>query len=96
VLSRFSEKFSYEEKKLSQVGWATFVIELMGVREAELIYDTARLYIRKSLSGYLIVVLDEEAPVSMVRIGCEAMLPSLDKMKSTGKRISEILRKKIF
>ncbi len=96
LLSRFSPEFSQEEEKLGRVGWASFAVELIGVREAELVYDTARLYIRKSGAGYLIVVLSEEAPVPMVRIGCEVLLPVLDKMQSTGKRISRILRKKIF
>jgi hypothetical protein len=100
LLSKFSVDFRYEEEKLGRIGWGTFAVELTGVREAELIYDTARFYIKKGGAGYLIVILSDEAPVSMVRLSCEALLPSLDKMKSTGKstgkRISRILRKKIF
>jgi hypothetical protein len=95
-VSKFSDQFKDEEEKLSQIDWASFTIELTGINDAELLYETARFYIKKSGTGYLIVILGYEAPISMVRLNCEIMLPSLDKMKSTGKKIGALLRKKIF
>lgn len=96
ITSKFSSKFKHEEDKLSQIKWGPFILELSGVTDAELIYDAARFYIKKSEVGYLIIFLGDDAQISMVRLNCEVLLPSLDRMKSTGKRIGEILRKKIF
>ncbi len=95
-LSKFSNRFKDEEEKLSRIDWTSFTIELTGVNDAELLYENARLYVKKSGSGYLIVILGYEAPISMVRLNCEIMLPSLDKMKSTGRKIGALFRKKIF
>lgn len=94
--SKFSTKFKHEEDSLSQITWGPFIIELSGILDAELIYDSARFYVKKSEAGYLIVILGDDAQISMVRLNCEVLLPSLDRIKPAGKRISEILRKKIF
>jgi len=95
-LSKFSDQFKDEEEKLSRIDWASFTIELTGINDAELLYENARFYVKKSGTGYLIVILGYEAPISMVRLNCEIMLPALDKMKSTGKKIGALFRKKIF
>jgi len=96
TLSKFSQRFQDEEEKLSRIDWAPFTIELTGINDAELLYENARFYVKKSEVGYLIVILGYEAPISMVRLNCEIMLPSLDKMKPTGKKIGALLRKKLF
>jgi hypothetical protein len=96
LANRFSSKFKHEEDKLGQVKWAPFVLELSGVADAELIFDAAKFYVKKSDAGYLIVIMEDYAQLSMVRLNCEVLLPSLDKLKPTSKRIGEILRKKIF
>jgi predicted regulator of Ras-like GTPase activity (Roadblock/LC7/MglB family) len=96
MANKFSSKFSHEAEKLSQIQWAPFVLELSGIADAELVFDAAKFYIKKSDSGYLIVIMEDYAQLSMVRLNCEVLLPSLDKLKSTSKRISDILRKKIF
>ena len=94
--SKFSSKFKHDEDALGQINWGAFILELSGISDAELIYDTARFYVKKSDAGYLIVILGDDAQISMVRLNCEVLLPSLDKIKPAGKRIGEILRKKIF
>ena len=96
VTSKFSSKFQHEEDNLRQINWASFVIELSGIADAELIYDNAKLYVKNSEAGYLIVILEDYTQISMVRLNCEVLLPSLYRMKPAGKRIGEILRKKIF
>jgi hypothetical protein len=96
TLSKFSQQFQGEEEKLSRIDWASFTIELTGVNDAELLYENVRFYVKKSEAGYLIVILGYEAPISMVRLNCEIMLPSLDRMKSTSKKIGALFRKKIF
>ena len=95
LLSKFSEAYTEEETHIDQVNWDAFVLELREATEVEFIFDRRRFYIRKSQSGYLLVLLDDIAPISMVRLNCEILLPTIDRMKPSGK-ISQILRKKIF
>jgi hypothetical protein len=78
------------------MNWAPFVLELSDVADAELYFDAAKFYIRKSNAAYLIVIMEDYTQLSMVRLNCEVLLPSLDKLKPATKRIGEILRKKIF
>lgn len=96
IANKFAEKYKYEESKLGQIKWAPFVSELSGIADAELVYDTAKFYLKKSDTGFLIIILGDDAPMSMVRLNCEVLLPSLEKLKPTGKRISDILKRKIF
>lgn len=96
LLSKFSSEFREEEEKLSQVNWEPFTIEMSTIKDAELIYDSARFYIKKSETGFLIVIIGDNAPISMVRLNCEILLPMLTKIQPASKRIGRILRKKIF
>ncbi|MCU0598783.1 MAG: hypothetical protein MUE70_05920 [Desulfobacterales bacterium] len=96
IANKFSSKFKYEEEKLGQILWSPFVLELSGIVDAELLFDAAKFYIKKSDAGYLIVIMEDYTQLSMVRLNCEVLLPSLDKLKPTSKRISEIFKKKIF
>lgn len=95
LLSKFSDAYSEEETHIDRVDWGAFVTELDGSAEVEFVFEKRRFYIRRSQSGYLLVVLDDIAPISMVRLNCEILLPTIDRMKPSGK-ISQILRKKIF
>ncbi|MBC2716435.1 MAG: hypothetical protein HF978_14110 [Desulfobacteraceae bacterium] len=96
MLSKFSSDFRDEEEKLSQVNWEPFTIEMGSIKDAELIYDSARFYIKKSETGFLIVIIGDNAPISLVRLNCEILLPLLTKIQPASKRIGKILRKKIF
>jgi len=96
LMSRFSPDFREEEEKLSQVNWEPFTVEMASIKDAELLYDSARFYIKKSETGFLIVIIGDNAPISMVRLNCEILLPLLPKIQPASKRIGKILRKKIF
>jgi len=96
MLSKFSPDFKSEAEKLSQINWEPFTIEMGNIKDAELIYDSARFYIKKSETGFLIVIIGDNAPISMVRLNCEILLPLLTKIQPASKKIGKILRKKIF
>ena len=96
IMSKFSPDFRDEEEQLSQINWEPFTIEMGGIKDAELIYDSARFYIKKSKIGFLIVIIGDNAPISMVRLNCEILLPMLTKIQPATKRIGKLLRKKIF
>jgi len=96
MLSKFSPDFKGEAEKLSQINWEPFTIEMGNIKDAELVYDRARFYIKKSETGFLIVIIGDNAPISMVRLNCEVLLPLLTKIQPASKRIGKILRKKLF
>lgn len=96
TISKFPREFQHEEEKLGQIDWEPLTVELTGVNDAELLYDNIRLYVKKNEAGFLIVILGYEAPISMVRLNCEILLPLLGRMKPAGKKISALFRKKIF
>lgn len=96
TLSKSSPDFKKESERLTQVNWLPFTIEMDGIKDAELVYDSARFYIKKFDDGYLVVIIGDNAPLSMVRLNCEVLLPSLAKMQPASKKIGNLLRKKIF
>lgn len=96
MMSKFSSDFRSEEEKLSQIDWKPFSIEMGNIKDAELIYDKARFYIKRSKIGFLIVIIGDNAPISLVRLNCEILLPELTKIQPAGKRFGQLLRKKIF
>ena len=96
TLSKSSSDFKREAEQLGQINWLPFTMEMSGIKDAELVYDSARFYIKKFEEGYLLVIIGDNAPLSMVRLNCEVLLPSLVKMQPTSKKIGNLLRKKIF
>lgn len=96
LLSKFAQDFREEEEKLTEINWEPFAVEMGTTKDAELIYDRARFYIKRSETGFLIVMIGDNAPISMVRLNCEILLPQLTKIQPVSKRFGKILRKKIF
>lgn len=73
--------------------WTPFLEALNGVREADLIYEKNRVYFRRASSGYLIILMEAFAPVAMVRLNCDLLLPSL-KQKKLSKGVGRLFRRK--
>ncbi len=96
ALSSFSAQYQDEESAISRVDWNGFTLELTDLKEAEFVFEQIRLYVRKTQAGHLVIVMDDIAPISMVRLNCEILLPELDRVKPAGSKIGQILRKKIF
>ena len=57
--------------------WKKFVGALKGIKEADLIYEKSRIYIRRSDLGYLLVIMERQAPIAMLRLNCDIILPAL-------------------
>jgi len=90
---QFAADYQSDAAKTKEINWSALLNELAGITEAEMMFDSGRIYIRKSSNGYLIVILEDHAPVSMVRLNCDVLMPSLDKQKA-GKGIGQLLRRK--
>lgn len=67
---------------MDAVDWQKAIEAFQGVREAELLFDNLRLYVRSLGTGYLCVVMGIYAPTAMVRLNCDLVLPALQKQKA--------------
>lgn len=63
--------------------WRPFIESLAGMREADLIFEKGRLYIRRNDVGYLVVLIGPFIPIAMIRLQCDIVLPSLTPVKKT-------------
>ena len=57
--------------------WLGLVSALNGVREADVIYRNARIYIRRSEIGYLLILMSPAVAMAMLRLNCDIVLPAL-------------------
>jgi len=57
--------------------WGLFIYTLDGIEEADFVFKRKWLYIRKANKGYLFVLAKRGAPVAMIRLNCDIILPNL-------------------
>ncbi len=95
LFSKFKPEQEPDEKKIKSLDLNLLAGALSDIAETEIIFDSGRCYIRKSGAGFLMVFLDDHAPVSMVRLNCEVLIPALEKARFS-KSIGQFFRKKIF
>ena len=100
MLFSLSEKLIFKEfvapvSEEAECGewWAGFIPYLDGIREADLVFENCRLYIRKTGVGYLAIYMGLFAPNAMMRLTCDLLLPALNEMK-TAKGLGRLFRKK--
>jgi len=67
------------EEISSNVWWPLFVRSLNDLREADIVYENSRVYIRKTEIGYLMISTGIFTPMAMIRLNCDVLLPSLNK-----------------
>ena len=60
--------------------WSLFIGSLKGIREAELVFERKRVYVRAADSGYLFIITGEFAPMAMMRLSCDLILPRIRTM----------------
>ncbi len=70
----------------------TLTQQFANSNESLLIYNQKRMYIKNAGDNYLFVLLDMFAPVAMVRLNCQLIIPEIEKMKSS-KGIGRFFRK---
>lgn len=63
-----------------------------GIREADLVLEKVKVYIRKCNMSYLIVIMGSFASAAMVRLSCDMILPSLNNAKA-GKGLRQIFKR---
>jgi hypothetical protein len=63
-------------------GWYALVVSLGRMREAELVFEKGRLYLRRTAEGVLVVVMGLIAPSAVIRLNCDILLPVLKEQRS--------------
>jgi hypothetical protein len=63
--------------------WYALVGSLGKAREAELVFERGRAYIRRTSDGVLVVVMGLIAPSAVVRLNCDILLPAIKDQRST-------------
>lgn len=88
VLMSFDGRIIFKHSNNSDNGlsdewsWKKFAGALEGIKETDLIYEKCRIYIRRSDLGYLLVIMERQAPIAMLRLNCDIILPSLKPVNS--------------
>jgi len=67
--------------------WKLFVESLNGAKEANLVFEKGTLYARETKLGYLVVSMGFLASAPMVRLTCDVLLPSINKLKKAKNKI---------
>jgi hypothetical protein len=73
--------------------WSILTQAFNGFKEAELVYENHRLFIKKAPSGFLVVFMGRFAPVAMVRLHCDVALARLAAPKTRFKGLAGLFRK---
>lgn len=71
--------------------WPQLVSSLGGLLEVDILFDDARLYIRKTNKGYLLIILEVYAVLSMIKLQCNVLVAKIDSYKPKG--ISRFFKK---
>jgi hypothetical protein len=88
------KEFNVPVRKNSELDESFYEIvkSFNGIREADLLLEKVRVYIRKSNMNYLIVIMGSFAPAAMVRLSCDMILPSLNDAKA-GKGLRQLFKR---
>ena len=82
------------EKPESKEWWNSFVDSLNKIREADLVFEKIRLYVRTSTQGLMMVFIKTFAPIAMIRLNCDLLLPLLKEDASSKGRGGLFKKKK--
>ena len=74
AFKHFVDPYHYDPE--AKDWWGLYIYTLDGIREAELVFERDRLYIRRAKEGYLFVLASNTAPTPMIRLNCEILLSS--------------------
>ena len=93
VVSSFEGEILFSEPSLeTDKSLPLFLGALGAVREADLIFEKSRIYVRRTDMGYLVVLLGLFASGAMLRLHVDMVLPSL-KDRGKGKGLRSLFRR---
>jgi len=89
----FNEFVSHPPKRLEGINWRLFTRSLDDVREAELVFENRRFFIKRTPSGYILVIMGVTVPAEMVRLNCDILIPNLDKTSKKPKGLGRFFKR---
>lgn len=91
VYSKFRKK---PPKDVSEMDWPTLLSVFTHVQKAELVFEKVQFCIRTTESGVLVIVTGPFAMISMVRLNCDIILPTLEKTSRKPKGLRRFFTRK--
>jgi hypothetical protein len=64
--------------------WSKLTPLLRKMREADVVYEKGRLYIRAADQGFLLVIMGPVVSIAMVKLNCDILLPQLKSEQAVG------------
>ena len=93
VVSSFEGEILFSEPSLEMERSLPLFIRALGtVREADLIFEKSRIYVRRTDMGYLVILLGLYASAAMLRLHVDMVLPLL-KERGKGKGLRSLFRR---
>lgn len=93
VMSSFEGEILFKEPSLEiERSLPLFIRTLGTIREADLIFEKSRIYVRRTDTGYLVVLLGLLASGAMLRLHVDMVLPSL-KEREKGKGLRSLFKR---
>jgi hypothetical protein len=62
---------------IRQLDFQKLATLLARVREADLVFQGGRIYVRKAEIGFMLIVLEAMVSIAMVKLNCDILLPML-------------------
>ena len=90
----FSKFLSRSPAKLEAINWLLFIQTLNGVQEAELVFENRRCYLRRTETGFILVVVGEAALIEMVRLNCDILLPVFKHQKKKREGLGRFFKRR--
>lgn len=77
---------SFKENRITPIGrnsfdWITIAEALGDFQEADLVFEGGRFYVRRIDSGYLMISMNGDVSMPMVKLSCDILIPKLAKFK---------------
>jgi hypothetical protein len=93
VVSSLEGEILFAEPSLeTDTALPLFIRSLGTVREADMIFENSRIYVRRTDMGYLVILLGLFASGAMLRLHVDMVLPSL-KDRGKGKGLRSLFRR---
>jgi hypothetical protein len=71
-------------ESLDNHNWKPFINVLGNINEADILFDDTRVYMRKSNAGYLLILIESYAILSLIKLQCDVLVPKLNAYKPKG------------
>ena len=66
--------------------WLNLIKSLEGAQEADFLFENKRLYFRRADAGYLMVIMENDAPAAMVRLACDTIIAAIKSESDKAKK----------